>query len=187
MFARRPNGFEDFRQQEHAEEATELMLLERITFMNNIVYPAIDNRTKVTMAKYRKQFDKHNLIIKDKFKPGAIVMVRNELRSRKAEERFTGPFKVKERRENGVYTLVDAIGTEFTRAPSALKLVQSNLDAAEVQAVLDERKDAENNWEYLVQWKNTDQKEWVAVRNFHDYGPIRTFLEQRLPKRQKRS
>jgi hypothetical protein len=48
-------------------------------------------------------------------------MARNELRTSKVEERFTGPYKVKERSVNGTYLLVDAVGYEFSRAPSALK------------------------------------------------------------------
>ena len=36
-----------------------------------------------------------------KFPAGSLVMAKNELRKAKSEEKFTGPFKVKERTVNG--------------------------------------------------------------------------------------
>jgi hypothetical protein len=154
--------------------------------VNEIVFPAIQDKTDKTMAQYRKQFHKNNLIIKDKFPVGSLVMAKNELRNSKAEERFTGPFKVKNRTVNGTYNLIDAIGTEFTRAPSALKLIRSNLDAAEIHKVVDERKDNAGEWEYLVKWKNTfAPEEWLPVKNFHDLQPVREFLDHRAKKQQR--
>jgi hypothetical protein len=146
LFARQPNYFADYRS-EDSDPVSEQALLDRLTYMNNIVYPAISDETQQTMKMYRDQFTKKNLIISDKFTVGSLVMVRNELRKSKDEERFTGPYKVKERTVNGTYLLIDAIGTEFYRAPSALKLVKSNLDAAEVEQILEERRSEKGAWE----------------------------------------
>jgi transposase InsO family protein len=106
-------------------------LLKRLTYMNNIVYPAIDDHTKKTMSDYRNQFAKKKLIIKDKYPDGCLVMARNELRTAKVEERYTGPFKVKGRSANGTYMLGDAIGIEF-------KIIKNT---QKVHSILEKRKD----------------------------------------------
>jgi hypothetical protein len=81
---------------------------------------------------------------------------------------------------NGTYLLIDAIGTEFYRAPSALKLVKSNLDAAEVEQILEDRRSEKGAWEYLVRWKGTKAEEWVLSKDFHDLTPIRKFVEKKV-------
>jgi hypothetical protein len=135
------------------------------------------------MKQYKRQFDKQNLIVNDKFLPGALVMAKNELRATKTEERWTGPFKVKRRSESGKYLLVDAVGTEFARPPSSLKLVTAttSLDAAEVEEILQDRVTETNTFEYLVKWKNIlTEPQWLKSADFHDLTPIRKYLESRL-------
>jgi hypothetical protein len=100
LFARNPNQFEDYRAA-NSDPVPEQSLLDRLAYMNNIVFPAIQDKTASTMKNYQKNFLKNNLIINNKFPSGSLVMARNELRTSKVEERFTGPYKVKERSVNG--------------------------------------------------------------------------------------
>jgi hypothetical protein len=74
---------------------------------------------------------------------------------------------VKRRSESGKYLLVDTVGTEFARPPSSLKLVitPTSLDAAEVEAILDEKEPPTGEYQYLVKWKNLPETQWVALIN----------------------
>jgi hypothetical protein len=58
-------------------------------------------------------------------------MARNKLRSSKIEERYTGPFKVKERCANGSYMLVDAVGTVLQYRIPGTETVQYRIPGTE--------------------------------------------------------
>ena len=105
-------------------------------------------------------------------------MVKNDLRSAKTEERYTGPFLIIRRNATGTYTLRDAVGTEFSRAPSQIKLLATNLDAAEVETIIDERRTPDMKFEYLTKWKNRAEPDWIRAADFHDQTPIREFVER---------
>jgi hypothetical protein len=75
LFARQPNYFEDY-SSENLDPVKEQLLLDRITYMSNIVYPAIQDKTSSTMQSYREQFIKKNLVINNKFTPGSLVMAK---------------------------------------------------------------------------------------------------------------
>ena len=182
LFARNPNQFENYDKTPDTRISEE-RLLERLQYINNIVYPAVHEKTNATMQQYKIQFDKNHLMINGKFTNGSLVMCKNELRKSKDEERFTGPFKVKSRNTNGTYLLVDAVGTEFARAPSALKLIKkvTNLDAGEVKQIHEERQTPDGQWEYLTEFKDSNNtlRQWIAGADFHDLSPIREFVKKR--------
>jgi hypothetical protein len=69
---------------------------------------------------------------------------------------------------------VDAIGTEFSRAPSALKLIRkvTNLDAGEVKQIYDDRQTSDGQWQYLTEFKNNPIRQWIDGCDFHDLDPI---------------
>jgi transposase InsO family protein len=181
LFARNPNHFEDFTDTAETTKISEDRLFQRLEYMNNIVFPAIHDKTKATMKQYKTQFDKNHLMVNDKFTPGSLVKCKNELRKAKVEERFTGPFKIKSRSPNGTYLLVDAIGTEFSRAPSALKLIRkvTNLNAGEVKQIHDDRQTSDGQWQYLTEFKKNPIRQWIDGCDFHDLDPIRNFVKKR--------
>jgi len=184
MFARNANEFVNSSGQDPKEPLTEEQLQARLEYMTAVVYPAIQEKTKQTMKAYKKDFAASHSLISDKFIPGSLVMAKNELRTQKAEERFTGPFLVKQRTVNGAYVLTDSMGTEFKRPASSLKLVKKglpkHLDAAEVKDIVNEKQDNNGCWEYLVEWKHRPtEHEWVKESDFHDLAPIRKFQDKR--------
>jgi hypothetical protein len=182
MFARRANDFREFGVHEaEAPALDEEALLARVDYMASVVYPEIAKKVHSTQEAYREAFKKQKRLIRDKFLPGALVMAINELRKKKTEERYTGPFIVKARNVNGTYTLVDSVGTEFKRAASQLKLISKPAaegEAGEVDKVLDQRLTATGVWEYLIKWKKqpAESAVWVPVSQMQDYTPIRNYF-----------
>jgi hypothetical protein len=111
---------------------------------------------------------------------GSVVMVRDETRNDKVTPRYEGPFTVIRRNQGGAYVLKNALGEEFVRPPSVLKLVHQDLKipglpgvAAEVDKILDHKEMGEET-HYLVHWKKLPSSldEWVPHSEFNDLGPI---------------
>ena len=187
LFARQANELKDYSTDTILEPLHHDRLKERLDYMSTLVFPAIATRTKNEIKKMAVAFDKQTKVHTDAFLPGAIVMAKNEMRSSKSEERYTGPFTVKRRSASGPYVLVDQMGNEFTRPRSSLKLVKngqvSSTDRLGVKCITDERKDADDRWEYLVQWDHpTAPPQWVKSGDFDDYSPIRAFFKKQANK-----
>ena len=183
MFARKANEFLDHTVSGHLTPLAEDDLDKRLSYMSAIVYPAVSEYARNTQAGYKKHFAKQRKILKDTFRPGALVFVYNDTRAKKTEERYTGPFIVKGRKANGPYTLVDQTGYEFERAPSSLKLAKPASKGPDVHAedslVLNDRRDSDGLAEYLVQWMNTSDTKWVKAQDFNDYTPIRVYFTKK--------
>jgi transposase InsO family protein len=186
MFARKANEFVDYRDSPQQKTLSGADLEERINYMTSIVFPGISNKAKATQDKYKQSFAKYKRIISETYPPGAVVMVINDLRQSKSEERYTGPFLVKRRTAAGTYILIDGTGEEFERNISKLKLVSrtnSNEAVEEVSTILDERKKSTGEWEYLTRFKFRQDPVWIPATNFNDYTPIRKFLKERYQQR----
>lgn len=189
MFARSANNFQDYSLFDAQQEPNLDLLKEKLDYMAAIVYPAISQKVNAMQAKYREQFTKSHKLVSDKYKPGAVVFVLNELRKSKPEERYTGPFVIKRRKVSGLYVLVDAVGTEFDRPVSSLKLAkaseQSNDGAGIVKEIMDDRWDDNGIARYLVQFKDTTiPPTWLKSTDFFDYKPIRTYFDKKWAARQ---
>ena len=117
LFARRANDFQQFSESTAISTATDDVLLDRINFMTTVVFPEIATKTKSEIKKMAVAFNKQIKVHSDAFLPGALVMIKNELRSSKSEERYTGPYIVKRRSDSGPYILVDQTGQPSTFKP----------------------------------------------------------------------
>ncbi|RKP17247.1 hypothetical protein ROZALSC1DRAFT_992, partial [Rozella allomycis CSF55] len=154
----------------------------RLNYMNSIVYPEINNISKKKLRLEGGKFIKNNRIIH--FQPGAYVMVKDDLRSKKSEPYYTGPMKIIKRNTGGAYELIGPDGTIYIRPPHALKLFKAtpenpdNTKIVEVEMILDHRPGSDNHTlEYLVKWKKHDASfnQWVKENDFQDITPIRKY------------
>jgi hypothetical protein len=180
MFARHPNHFQRHTVDASREPAKEEELLARIEHMASIVYPSIKEKVVEQHKQYQQYFKKRHRY--KEFPAGSLVMVRNDTRSKKTEERFNGPFTVKRRTQGGSYILVDHTGTEFSRAPSQLKLIARGLHSVSkdvVKEIVDDRKTSTGSFDYLVKWSNQPDPTWVAAKDFDDYTPIREYFSRK--------
>jgi hypothetical protein len=177
MFARHPNHFQRYQVDPSRTAAKEEELLARLDFMAAVVYPSIKAKVKEQHHKYQEYFKKRHRM--KEFPAGSLVMVKNDTRSKKTEERFTGPFTVKRRTQGGSYLLIDHVGTEFSRSPSQLKLIAHgthNVSNAIVKEIVEDRRTGSGKYEYLVKWSNLPTPTWVAAQDFDDYTPIREYF-----------
>jgi transposase InsO family protein len=190
LFARPMNAFYDYR-----NATSELLstddLLARVQYLNDIVYPAVNDKARKKQADDIAKFtEKHKSKTLDlsHFIPGSLVMVRDELRLDKVSPRYEGPFEVVRRNRGGSYLLKGTDGTTYSRPACALKLVyQQPVDAlpsdhVEVETILDHRPNsssATDNSEYLVKWKGRSAtlNQWVPASDFDGPALIAAYFK----------
>src|SRR5690606_10942348 len=94
--------------------------------VQSLIYPAILERTKNSKDKMIAALDrKRRVLTTTTFPIGAIVMLRDPLRSNKFEPKYVGPYRIVKRTRNGNYQLKDGTGAELDRRvpPDQLKLI----------------------------------------------------------------
>jgi hypothetical protein len=125
MFARSPMELTDHRETpalEDQETAVEKWL-DHHRRLEDVVFPALRERTRSYSSAVREAFDKKHKLTE--FPVGALVMLSTTDRARGLDPTYSGPFKVLKRNRGGAYQLLDATGAlhPSTVPPSRLRLV----------------------------------------------------------------
>ena len=162
-------------------------LQKRAETMNDIVFPAIQQRTDELAKIYREKFNKKHYIIED-IPAGTPVMVRYaEGRSNKLAPLYSGPYIVVRRTQAGTYVLKDdtneLLHREYT--PSELKVVsldETALEAQvyEVEEIRDHRVLPDGTYEYLTKWCGYGEREndWLTPDLFSTPTPITNYWKK---------
>ncbi|KAF9271495.1 hypothetical protein BGZ68_003543, partial [Mortierella alpina] len=186
FFARRFNGF-----QQNVDTNKELLstdkLLERLKYMTETVFPAIDAKSSETQRKMIERFNR--TILHNEFPDGSKVMTLDPVLSDALSPRYEGPFVVVRKNTGGAYVLKDGTGKTLGRnyAPSQLKLVLDDYDdnpTYEVEEILNHRNSSKGKGvEYLVKWKDYSSEfdTWEPEENFIERHCIRKYWGSREP------
>ncbi|SAL97592.1 hypothetical protein [Absidia glauca] len=187
MFARKLNDFANYKNVETApiNKAGPHMMEQRIRDMQDIVLPAIVQRTKKVREASQKKFDATHKIID--FPVGTLVGLLKPMRTDSMEAKYNGPFTVVKRNKGGAYTLQQRNGELLPKAypPSALKplsdeVIKEKEDRWEVQAIVSHR-GTPGKYEYKVRWKGftPDDDTWEPAEMFDDVDTIKTYWSKR--------
>ena len=185
MFARPLNRFVDYDDPKIKENLPKKpMTLEELRkkakIMNQVVFPAINQRTQRIIEEQAKRFNKHHKITH--FKVGDWVMVRLPHRESKLEAAYDGPYQVVQKKRS-TYVLKDDMNELLHRdyVPSELKLVaidesiieQEVFEVDEIRA----HRGPEHNREYLVKWKTFGEtaNSWETAASFNNPQTIRKY------------
>ena len=190
MFARPANYFED-----SSQDAREVLGIEdlqkRLNFMARVVYPAIFDKASKGKDEETKRFIKNKLIVTKEFHPGAIVMIKNDLRTSKAEVRNEGPFEVVRRTGGGSYEIKGPDGSLYRRAPSQMKLVyqepvtvskpapdEESIIEMEINKIINHRV-IDGKTSYLIHWKklSSELDQWVSEEDINGLDAIRLYVK----------
>jgi hypothetical protein len=152
----------------------------------SLIYPAISDRVRVNKNKMVLSMNKHRrTLLQNAYPNGAVVMLKDQLRSNKFEPKYVGPFTVVRRTRNGNYSLRDATGDLLDRhVPSdQLKLISKKArpsDTAdnvyEVKEILD-HKGEPGSYQYLVSWKGYSDRTWEPQASFLDDAVVKTYWD----------
>ena len=180
MFARKLNPFKEYNKEKKealpSREISAEELLEKVEKMSEIVFPAIQERTRRIVEEYNKKFNTKNNIITD-IPENTSVMVKLPSRTSKLAPIYEGPFTVIRRTQGGSYILRDDHTQELLHrnyVPSELKIVSIDESAIEdeyyeVEDIRDHRGN-EGNREYLVKWVGYGERSntWQTADDFSD-------------------
>ena len=190
MFGRSMNEIRDYTKINVHDGEPTLVDIENwkthMTKVQSLIFPAILERTKNSKDKMMARLNKQRRLLtnhgKD-FPTGAIVMLKDPLKSTKWEPKYVGPFVVVRRTRAGTYQLKDGTGAFLERMcpPDQLKLVsstprQQDLETQEFQVeyIISHRGDP-GSYIYETKFKNFAIPEWIPAANFNDTHVINNY------------
>jgi hypothetical protein len=173
MFARPHTPLKGEALKNHLVMPSARQLKDRLRWMTEIVFPAIETRTSAFAKRMHDDFMKRHQIVKDDFPAGALVMRQQLNRQTKAHPAWEGPYVLVRRTTGGSYILRNTLNEELShRVPiNQLRLIslEGNLspDSFEVERILEHRGPAGKR-EYLVKWRSFSKEHntWEAETQF---------------------
>ncbi|CEI98593.1 hypothetical protein RMCBS344292_12698 [Rhizopus microsporus] len=125
MFGRKLNEFADYSNGDIIKEMTEEEIQKRIKQMNEVVFPAIYEKTVEVIKKQKKDFDGKNKSFTFPNGSNAMIKARQHI---KFGPRYTGPYEVIKMNQGDAYVLKELSGDILMRnyTPSELKLISMN-------------------------------------------------------------
>jgi len=188
MYARRVNLPDDYADNKKYPIPKDLMtvkeLEDRIVYMENVIFPAIEERTKKINEEYEKRYNDKNMLIDIPI--GSHVMVRLKSRANKLAPLYEGPYTVVRKNRGGSYELKDEQNELLHRnyTPSELKII--NIDESriedeyfEVEGIRDHRGPSGRR-EYLVKWAGYGERAntWQEASDFTDPTIIQKYWDK---------
>ncbi|KAG0336545.1 hypothetical protein BG005_004288 [Podila minutissima] len=162
---------------------TQKELLERLRYMTEVVFPAVEKKSQATQARMIERFNA--TVLHNEFPNGAMVMTLDPIKGDKLSPRYEGPYSVVERTAHGAYVLRDGTGALLGRhyAPSQLKLVLDDFEDSvtyEVECIIDHRQSQSDPLitEYYVKWKKYDEHTWEPEDHFIERQCIADYWAQ---------
>jgi len=186
FFARKANGFSNYTN-DNGQVLTTDEMLERLKYMTEIVFPAIEEKSRATQKKMISRFNA--AVLQSEFPEGAKVMTLDPIKGDKLSPRYEGPYTVEQRTSHGSYVLRDGTGAPLKRhfAPSQLKLVLEDIPDAPtftVKKLLGHRDSSKvpGTKDYEVQWKDYDLITWEHEGHFVEWQCIRDYWDEQAKK-----
>ena len=148
----------------------------------DIIFPALEDRVSKIKNKQADSFNKRHKIIGIDIPVGAFCMKKNINPKNKFEPKYEGPFKVVGRTRNNTYILQDTDGVilKTNSVIQDLKMIADKPESksAAVERIINHRGNSPN-FEYLVEWKDNKQQEYVPAANFNDIAIIQNYWKQK--------
>jgi hypothetical protein len=189
MFGRRMNDFAKYN--EETGEKTPLTQEEvnqRLDDLKNIIFPAIQEKTAITIKQQKSKFDKKNM--QKDFPVDSYVRVKipAKLRS-KMDVIYEGPYQVIRKTQAGTYVLKDLEGDKLHRNYTVEELKEVDIpnhtkeNTYEVERIVAHEKDpVTQKYKYKVKWLNfaDSHNTWEPEDNFYAQEVITRYWKQLL-------
>jgi hypothetical protein len=184
MFGRKMNDFISYTaESEILLPLTPLQIKERLQQLENIVFPAIAEKTKKAIDTQKSKFDATHLQKDIPIGSSVRIKINKGFRA-KMDPIYEGPYSVIRRNDQGSYTLKNSLGELLPRsyAPTQLIVVPNNNNddenCFEIEKILDHELDMETNkYKYLIKWKDYEVSEntWEPAHHIHSDAIIKEY------------
>jgi transposase InsO family protein len=160
-------------------------LVKRADYMADVVFPAVEERTRKIVEKYNEDFNKKHRIIDIPIDTPVMVKLQGG-RPTSLSPLYDGPYTVVRKTRAGTYVLKDESNELLHReyVPSELKVVSIDESAIEeelfeVEEIRD-HKDENGQRLYLVKWVGYGEREndWISVDAFSSPATIEKYWEK---------
>jgi transposase InsO family protein len=160
-------------------------LVKRADYMADVVFPAVEERTRKIVEKYNEDFNKKHRIIDIPIDTPVMVKLQGG-RPTSLSPLYDGPYTVVRKTRAGTYVLKDESNELLHReyVPSELKVVSIDESAIEeelfeVEEIRD-HKDENGQRLYLVKWVGYGEREndWISVDAFSSPVTIEKYWEK---------
>lgn len=151
-------------------------VIQRGEYIKELVFPEVFRRSDKAKQEMALKFDSRRARPSNRFRPGAAVFVRNEMRSSKNDPAYDGPLIIYEVTASGTLRLSNLDGTAYGPPVTVdrLKLTKKNYwkdlqeNAYTVEYIMDSRQEQDGSHSYFVHWKGYDASEdsWVKAEDF---------------------
>jgi hypothetical protein len=176
MFGRKLNDFKNYNEENNIHTPLSKREIEqRLSDMKNIIFPAIQEKTAITIKKQKEHYDNKNM--QKEYSPGTYVMVKIPVNLRsKMDATYEGPYIVIRKTQAGTYVLKDTEGDKLRRNYTVEELKEVSVpghkvkETFEVESILAHRKQpGTNKYEYKVKWLNYSDAHntWEPESNFY--------------------
>ena len=182
MFARKVNPFHDYSNTKVEAVANSASFIQRLKFIQNILYPTIETKMLASQATSKKKFDESKNIVD--FPVGSLVMIKNNTKANKFEASYEGPYRVLSKNKGGAYVLTNAAGVLLSKniSPNQMKLISGDTeDVYEVESIVD-HKQVPGGTVYRTRWQNFSEEDdtWEPAESFHDTTTISDYYKRRF-------
>jgi hypothetical protein len=185
MFGKKMNWFEDWQPKinEDLHEAIINRSLELRKMIEEIQPIAVENihRSKITQENVQ---DLRANVVDEALKPGTVVYKKVEGLLGKLQERYSGPYKIVELRNDGNYSLSNRYGhlLQQTVPLHKLKIISGSIEETEVyyvDKILKHRLNKEKEYEFYVKWEGYSDKfnQWISQDNFDSPKMIQEYFK----------
>ena len=153
--------------------------------MTESVLPSIKSKKAKVAEEQRAAFNMKHKAQDKTFPEGTVVLVINDAKHSKEEQKYIGPFIVKRRNQGGAYIVVDPSGKEYKRTKDQLKPVYHEVAPPQktgvVERIVDHRETNEGT-EYLTKWKRFPEhlNSWVKESDFDSTVAIQRYWKNNL-------
>lgn len=172
-FARKMNTFSDYRNEQSTRPMTMRDLQERITAMETVVFPAINERVQATIKAQKDLFDKKHVMVD--YRIHSHVMVKTQREKGTLEPEYEGPYRIVRKTTGGTYVLQDELGEllGMDYAPSQLKLISHDTpeecdDLYVVDRIVAHKETTPGTYIYKVRWEGYQPEDdtWESAESF---------------------
>jgi len=165
------------------KEENEKSWRENWDWVRNTLYPQVAELVLNARKAGNKRFNNTHRLRVDNLQKGTLVMIKDQSKTRKEEQKFIGPFKIEKKMWDNNYAVSGSDGLWGSTVPlNDMRIIDEkeseDLEPRyEIEKILNHREGHNGETEYFIKWKGyrDDQSTWEPKSHIDDDECIRRY------------